>query len=968
MTLAEADAPMLERAAAPQSGKRQLAAGESLALHRDAGAWWIAEGHVELYAAERRDGVRRSPRRYLGRIDGGGMLFGLAAAAADDDVEIQAIAWDGAHLAALSDDELRAMGADPSAQRWLHERVDAWLWQLGDGLARLAPAPTAAADPIPIDGTRTLRPGAALRSERGVLWVRVTAGEVRYFGRESGPPVAVGEIVPLTPGAWLDAGADGAAVAACGTAALLSQPRWRPWLDGYHRQALATMAALTVRETIDEAARLATLGARTAADLDDTVDRFADVLRSGGRALAPPRQHPLIAACQRVLAAIGHPVELPATEAAPTLEGVARAARVRLRPIALRGDWWRQDLGPLVAFVEDGRRPVALLPAPGSGYCLHDGTAGARAVDGAVAAALAPIAHMLYRPLPERSLRPIDLLLFGLDTARRDLVAVLATGCLGGALALLMPLAMAVAFDSLVPGHQRLQLIEVALGLAVVAVVQFAVKATGDLAMLRIEGRIAGHLQAAVIDRILRLPTPIVARYSAADLTLRALVVDSIRRALTGIAVGALINGCFSMVSFVLLFVYAPGPALGAVALTVALGGATVWAGMSQVRALFEGETMSANAFSFVYQLIGNISQLRAAGAEERAFIRWGRNFAELRARLIRSRRPANRFEAFVSGYDVLTTAAVLLLIATQRDGLSTGAFLGFITAFTGFLASALQMARAGLQAFMIGPLYSRARPLLEAVPEVDATKADPGRLTGAIDLNHVVFRYDPNGPPVLNDISFRVAPGEFVALVGASGSGKSTVMKLLLGFEQPEAGGIYVDGQDLRRLDLPAVRRQIGVVLQHGRLLPGTIFENILGPIDGTLEDAWEAARMAGLDADIARMPMGMHTMLTEGSSTLSGGQVQRLLIARAIVGKPRLLLFDEATSALDNRVQAIVSRSLERLAVTRLVIAHRLSTVERADRLLVFDRGRIVQSGSFAELIRQPGPFAELARRQLG
>jgi ABC-type bacteriocin/lantibiotic exporter with double-glycine peptidase domain len=276
-------------------------------------------------------------------------------------------------------------------------------------------------------------------------------------------------------------------------------------------------------------------------------------------------------------------------------------------------------------------------------------------------------------------------------------------------------------------------------------------------------------------------------------------------------------------------------------------------------------------------------------------------------------------------------------------------------------------MASALLGAIEVIPIYERARPILEAAPEVDRTKSDPGVLSGRIEVSHVVFRYREDGPVILNDLSFQVKSGEFAAIVGPSGSGKSTLFRMLLGFEHPESGSLYFDGLDQSSLDIQAVRKQFGVVLQNGKLMPGSIFENIVGSAPLTLEDAWEAARKSGLATDLEQMPMGMHTVLSEGAGTLSGGQRQRLLIARAIVARPRIILFDEATSALDNRTQAIVSRSLEQLQATRIVIAHRLSTIANADSILVLKNGRLVQSGTYEELIARPGDFANLARRQI-
>jgi ABC-type bacteriocin/lantibiotic exporter with double-glycine peptidase domain len=264
-------------------------------------------------------------------------------------------------------------------------------------------------------------------------------------------------------------------------------------------------------------------------------------------------------------------------------------------------------------------------------------------------------------------------------------------------------------------------------------------------------------------------------------------------------------------------------------------------------------------------------------------------------------------------------------------------------------------------------PLYERATPIFEALPEVSNTNRQPGDLSGAIEMNHVSFRYHPDSPLVLRDISFALKPGQFVAIVGPSGSGKSSLLRLLLGFERPEAGVIYYDGQDLADLDIQAARRQIGVVLQSARLGSGTIFDNIVGSGPFTLDDAWDAARSAGLEQDIREMPMGMHTVVSEGGGNISGGQRQRLLIARAMVKKPRIFLFDEATSALDNRTQAMVSHSLDAFSATRVVIAHRLSTIVHADRVLVVEKGIVVQSGSYEELSEREGLFRELAKRQL-
>ncbi len=306
------------------------------------------------------------------------------------------------------------------------------------------------------------------------------------------------------------------------------------------------------------------------------------------------------------------------------------------------------------------------------------------------------------------------------------------------------------------------------------------------------------------------------------------------------------------------------------------------------------------------------------------------------------------------------------MLADSDKQKLSTGMFLAFSAAFGTFLMATLQVVDAGLHSLAVIPMYERAKPILSHPTESQGT-GERALLRGGIEVNHVSFRYDPKGPLILDDVSFQIVPDEFVALVGPSGSGKSTLLRLLLGFETCSQGGVFYDGHALSGLDVRAVRKQIGVVMQNSRVMGGDIFTNIVGATGLTQEDAWKAARSAALDEDIKAMPMGMHTVIAPGGGTLSGGQKQRLMIARALASDPRVVFFDEATSALDNVTQATVSESLESLRVTRVVIAHRLSTIRHADKIIVLEKGRIVQIGRFDELVQVDGPFRKLATRQM-
>ena len=398
---------------------------------------------------------------------------------------------------------------------------------------------------------------------------------------------------------------------------------------------------------------------------------------------------------------------------------------------------------------------------------------------------------------------------------------------------------------------------------------------------------------------------------------------------------------------------------------------ATACLGYLDVRYQRDVMAASGRLSGMLLQFVNGISKLRVSATENRAFAAWAEEFSRRQRVIRRGRLVGVGLSVFTSVMPVLAMAVIFWSTARlmgQGEGstLSTGSFLAFNAAYAQFQLSVLGLSSAAVSLLGLVPLYERARPILTAVPEVDRAKGDPGELAGRIEVAHVNFRYRPDTPLVLRDVSMRIPAGRFVAIVGASGSGKSTLFRILMSFEKPESGAIYFDQQDQAHLNVEALRRQIGVVLQSGRLLTDSLFRNIVGSSTLTLEDAWAAAAMAGLEADIRAMPMGMHTLISEGGGGLSGGQRQRVMIARAIVRRPRILLFDEATSALDNETQAIVTRSLASLQATRVVIAHRLSTIMRADYIYVMDAGAVVQEGTYQELTEREGPFADLARRQ--
>lgn len=745
-------------------------------------------------------------------------------------------------------------------------------------------------------------------------------------------------------------------------------------LARFHRTALEALG-----RHVDDvaAARTARSRARRAADdalldagLRDLLNFFEDGGHSadGAHAVAAGID-PLLAACRVVGADLGVAIEAPPAwqvASRDPLAAIARASHLRMRQVTLDGEWWRSAAGPLVGFRIGTDTPVALVPTSATAYRLVDPTVGTPTrVTADVAASLSAVAYTIYRPFPPRALGVGDLLRFGLRGGRRDIATIVVMGVLGGLLALVVPIATGLLFTTFIPGSDHGGVVQVALAMAASVLAITAFQLTRSIAVARLGARLDQSLEAAVWDRLLDLPVPFFRDYSSGDLALRATSISAMRRVLSGVVTTAVLGAGFSVFSVVLLYAYDATLAVVATLLLVAALVVGFIALVVQVRDRRRATAVVGRQIGLVLEMLNGIAKLRVAGAESRAFAVWARLVAGASAR--RAQLVAVQVNVVYAALPLIALVVIFPLAVGGATELDAGTFLAFNAALTQVIVAVVALGSSLSAVAQVVPLYERVKPILAALPEIDGAHGDPGELRGDIELSDVSFRYVADGPPVLEHVSFHAAPGQFVALVGPSGSGKSTILRLLLGFEVPEVGSIHLDAQDLATLDVQAVRRQMGVVLQSGKLAAGSIYQNIVGSSPFTVDDAWDAATSAGLDEDIRHMPMGMHTMVMEGGGGLSGGQRQRLLIARAIVAKPRILLFDEATSALDNRTQAVVTDSLDRLDTTRIVIAHRLSTVIDADQIHVVDAGRIVESGTYEQLMANDGPFAALAKRQL-
>ena len=648
------------------------------------------------------------------------------------------------------------------------------------------------------------------------------------------------------------------------------------------------------------------------------------------------------------------------------LDSMLHPHGIMRRKVRLEGAWYKDAIGAMLGTLQDGTS-VALLPRGIAGYCYVDPSSGKRVrVTDGNAGSIQPDALCLYRPLPLKPLGLRDLALFGLRSlGLSDYVTVVLVSAIATAIGLLPAWANQVIFDQVVPYGKPSLVLPVAALLIGAALSQAVIGVARSLVVARIGTKLNIQVQSAVMARVLLLPPRFFSEHQPGELTNRAMAVTSLVQLLMQVVFTTGLSSVLSLVYIVQIAGFAPQLTIPALFVLVVNAVVTTVATLANMRYDQKQLENTAGLSGTLVSLLAGISKIKLAGAERRAFARWAQNYAEV------AKTTYNR-PLLLRASSVITTATglagtILIYFLASATNVSVADYMAFNVAYGLVTGAIMALAGIGTQIAAIQPTMQLVKPVLECQPEAREGDQPVEDITGAIQLSGVTFRYSQDGPAIVDELSLKVHPGDYVAIVGRTGCGKSTLVRLLLGFEQPEKGAVCYDGRDLATLDVRSLRRHIGVVLQAGRLVSGNIFQNItLSAPQLTMDEAWEAAEMSGIADDIRAMPMGMFTYISEGSGSISGGQRQRLLIARAVAPKPKLLIFDEATSALDNITQRQVSDALGTLDCTRIVVAHRLSTIRNCDRILVLDGGIIVEDGTYDELVAQGGVFAELVERQ--
>ncbi|TDW51687.1 ATP-binding cassette subfamily C protein [Flavobacterium sp. 270] len=955
-----------------------------LILHNTDRFWMIISGEVNVfYTKIDVDGEYLCALKYLYSAKKGELLFSLLPVDYTDTTRLIVFSNEAKLLAIEKSDLLHI------DRFFLKNMINKWILKTSAELnSQNAPRVFTAIDDF---NTINLKENAIAYPSHGVNWVGLDNGSLSIFSEDLNvnfdqhPNFPI----PVSNKLWIKSISTTTEVKILSTSEVLEEDvNFLISLEKLQAHFYAQLTKIIETNSISENTSLDAKLAGEEDELKNTLEKIKSIV-TGNKKSVPylaasklNKQSLLYSTCQIIAEHSQFKFEEPKhidpneTSSKNLLYAIAKSSKIRVRKIILRDVWWKEENGHLLAFTRKDNDPVALIQKTSGSYWIKNLATGSESVvNDEIAASLEPIGYMFFSGFDVKMDSIKKVLNFAMNGVKKDAKLLILASFAGSVIGLLIPILAGIIFDDVIPTADRSIHVEIFAIMIIIGLVTAGLQLVQGVLQMRVESKSSINLQAGVMDYILRLPVTFYKKYTAGDLTNRVLSINAIRQILSNTLLTAVLSGAFSFVNLILLFYYDSSLAWVGVGLAVTAVAFMITIGCLKLKYDRQVSEYQGEIQGFLFEFLSGISKIRITGGERRVFTLWAEKFSKLKQLGFNSGNYQNFVEIFNSSYPLFTSIfffsfiyyTVLHATTAGISMISVGSFMAFITAFNKFLSDSLRLSMAFITSLNVIPLYERVKPILEEEPESMDQSIDPGELAGDIEMNSVWFRYDPEQPLILKDITFKIKPGKMVAFVGPSGSGKSTIMRLLLGFEHAEMGSIFYDGNTFDTMNKELVRRQIGVVLQNGALMAGSIYQNIVGNSELTLDDAWDAARMAGMEEDIKNMPMEMHTLISEGAGTFSGGQRQRLMIARAIVHKPRLLFMDEATSALDNRTQNIVAESLDKLQASRIVIAHRLSTIKNADHIYVLDKGEIIESGTYDELMQLDGLFTQLAKRQI-
>ena len=703
--------------------------------------------------------------------------------------------------------------------------------------------------------------------------------------------------------------------------------------------------------------------------LDEALKNVSAMIEGKKRRSFSDDREKIKSALDEILAYYGvRPRDIPhdVKEVDDQIEYSCRQSGIMYRSVKLEKGWYRDAAGAMLGRLKSGE-VVALLPDKLGRYGFFNPNTQKRVkLNRKTQELFEEDAYCFYKPFPLKKIGIRDLIKYIFSTIDVSVIVyIVAITLFATLVGMITPKITKILFSDVLESKSLQLLLSVACFYVCTSLSLLLIRGIKSLLMNRVSIQMDVSVQAATMARVLSLPPNFFKNYSSGEITSRAQSVNSLCTTLVQTFLSTGLTSLFSLLYITQVFVYAKELVVPALCVTIATLVFSVVSSLVQMKISEKQMELSGKMSGLTYQIITGVQKIKLSGSEKRVFARWLNHYSE-EAKLTYNPPKFLLFNGVISTAISLVGTIVMYFFAVQSN-VSVADYTAFNSAY-GMLSGALMsVAGIALTAARIKPVFEMAKPIMNAEPEISEGKQTVTKISGGIELSHVSFRYDVNSPLVVDDLSLKIKPGQYVAVVGKTGCGKSTLLRLLLGFEKPQKGAIYYDGKDLETLDLRSLRKKIGVVTQNGKLFQGDIYSNIIISVPYlSVDDAWKAAEIADIAEDIRKMPMGMHTIISEGAGGISGGQKQRLMIARAVAPNPKVLMFDEATSALDNITQKKVSEALDGLKCTRIVIAHRLSTIKQCDRIIVLDGGKIAEDGTYDELLAKKGYFYELVERQ--
>jgi len=929
----------------------------------------VESGEINIFLSSEQGG-KSGPRQYITTLTSGALLPPGNEIISNDGVKRYFL------LVPVMNSVIRMRSVtDFAAETQIHtdeccKCIDAWLQGLFGGLERYVNIDTLPLGDTCPENKQTLAAGENFSPEKGLWWLEINDGSVLFCGDEEFPLFQAPATLILTPRYSVKA-LEECQIQCRPTSEMVLNGSFVGLLDKINENVinclLITAFYDSQRNLVDEEYD------RKSNDLimQARIGELEMLVSPSSKKRTPPASNPLALALNVVANDYKLDIKFPLNETLKAdyeseLIHFSEANQWRTRRVALPAGFEHYNSGIIVGFYGEKLIPVAMNLCGKSSSWTDPENGISKPLDHQTAMQMTPFGYCFYENLPNRQLTWKDTAIFLFRDAKISLYWLLVIGIISGLLGLVQPMATSYVTGKIIPTSNIPELWQLLILLLALTLSQTIMSLVQQLNVLIFGTKQLIRLQTAIFDRLFRLPIDFFRKFNSGDLCMRVLSVISFQETIFKVLSKQFVSSIFSLCSLIMLFYYSWKLTLWAIPLSLAYVAIMYVFFIRTQKTLKLMTEAKGREAGFLKQMFDGVSKIRGAGAERRILNRFLQDFIADRKAGYEYGVYSGRIATFALIFPGIVYIIFFYLIGEKwRGSMEISGFLAFLTAYGTFQAGVIGLVNGIWELGSMLPELKRLEPILFSNVELQAGQLPPGKLDGRVELSHIDFRYSADKPLVIKDVSFYADPGEFIAIVGPSGAGKSSLVRLLLGFEKPESGSIFYSGSDLSELDVTAVRRQLGVILQNSRVMPGSILANITTGTNYTLEDAKEAVRMAALDKDIENMPMGMFTMVADG--LISGGQQQRILIARAIIGKPAVIIMDESTSALDNETQEIVRKNVEKLRATRVVIAHRLSTIINADRIYVMDNGEVKQSGTYEELMAVDGIFKQLAQRQI-